>query len=172
MSPAALAEPAPADDLLACARAALEHVCDPEIPVLTITDLGILRSIDIAPDGAIVVTITPTYSGCPAMDVIGFDIKMALAKAGIDNARVRQALSPAWTTGWMSEAGRAKLKAYGIAPPEGRASRRALFGEDSVACPRCESQATEKVSEFGSTACKALWRCTVCREPFDYFKCI
>jgi ring-1,2-phenylacetyl-CoA epoxidase subunit PaaD len=172
MSVAALAERKPKDDLLARARAAIEEVCDPEIPVLTIADLGVLRSIESADDGAIEVTITPTYSGCPAMDVIGFDIKMALAKAGIDIARVRQVLSPAWTTDWMSEAGKAKLRAYGIAPPAARASRRALFGEESVVCPHCGSHETEKVSEFGSTACKALWRCPACREPFDYFKCI
>jgi ring-1,2-phenylacetyl-CoA epoxidase subunit PaaD len=168
----ALAELDTRDELVARARAAIEEVCDPEIPVLTIADLGVLRSVEAAADGAIEVTITPTYSGCPAMDVIGFDIKMALAKAGIDNARVRQVLSPAWTTDWMSEAGKAKLRAYGIAPPAGRASRRALFGEQSIACPHCGSHETEKVSEFGSTACKALWRCKICREPFDYFKCI
>ena len=172
MNAAALAEMEPTDDLIARAREAVEQVCDPEIPVLTIADLGVLRSIDFASDGAVDVTITPTYSGCPAMDVIGFDIKAALIKAGIENARVRQVLSPAWTTDWMSDAGKAKLLAYGIAPPAVRASRRALFGEDSVACPHCGSQETEKVSEFGSTACKALWRCTTCREPFDYFKCI
>jgi ring-1,2-phenylacetyl-CoA epoxidase subunit PaaD len=159
-------------DVLARARAAVEQVCDPEIPVLTIADLGVLRSVDLASDGAVEVTITPTYSGCPAMDVIGFEVRAALMQAGIDDARVRQVLSPAWTTDWMSEAGKAKLRAYGIAPPAGRASRRALFGEESVACPHCGSQHTEKVAEFGSTACKALWRCTTCREPFDYFKCI
>jgi ring-1,2-phenylacetyl-CoA epoxidase subunit PaaD len=160
------------NDLIALARAAVEEVCDPEIPVLTIADLGVLRSVESAADGGIEVTITPTYSGCPAMDVIGFEVKAALMKAGIDNARIRQVLSPAWTTDWMSDAGKAKLRAYGIAPPATRASRRALFGEESVACPHCGSQATEKISEFGSTACKALWRCTACREPFDYFKCI
>jgi ring-1,2-phenylacetyl-CoA epoxidase subunit PaaD len=160
------------NDLIALARAAVEEVCDPEIPVLTIADLGVLRSVESAADGGIEVTITPTYSGCPAIDVIGFEVKAALMKAGIDNARIRQVLSPAWTTDWMSEAGKAKLRAYGIAPPATRASRRALFGEESVACPHCGSQATEKISEFGSTACKALWRCTACREPFDYFKCI
>jgi ring-1,2-phenylacetyl-CoA epoxidase subunit PaaD len=168
----ALAELDIKDDLVARARAALEQVCDPEIPVLTIADLGVLRSVEAAADGAVDVTITPTYSGCPAMDVIGFEVKTALMKAGIDNARVRQVLSPAWTTDWMSEAGRAKLRSYGIAPPAARASRRALFGDESIACPHCGSQETEKVSEFGSTACKALWRCTLCREPFDYFKCI
>jgi ring-1,2-phenylacetyl-CoA epoxidase subunit PaaD len=168
----ALAELESKDDLVARARAAVEQVCDPEIPVLTIADLGVLRSIEVAADGALEVAITPTYSGCPAMDVIGFEVKAALIKAGIDKTRVRQVLAPAWTTDWMSEAGKAKLLAYGIAPPAARVSRRALFGEDSVACPHCGSQETEKVSEFGSTACKALWRCTACREPFDYFKCI
>jgi ring-1,2-phenylacetyl-CoA epoxidase subunit PaaD len=168
----ALAELESKDDLVARARAAVEQVCDPEIPVLTIADLGVLRSIEVAADGALEVAITPTYSGCPAMDVIAFEVKAALIKAGIDKTRVRQVLPPAWTTDWMSEAGKAKLLAYGIAPPAVRASRRALFGEDSVACPHCGSQETEKVSEFGSTACKALWRCTACREPFDYFKCI
>jgi ring-1,2-phenylacetyl-CoA epoxidase subunit PaaD len=169
---AGLAEFEMQDDVVARARAALEEVCDPEIPVLTIADLGVLRSIDVAGDGAVEVTITPTYSSCPAMDAIGFDIKTALAKAGLDKARVRQVLAPAWTTDWMSAAGKAKLKAYGIAPPRPRASRRALFGEESIACPHCGSEETEKVSEFGSTACKALWRCKSCREPFDYFKCI
>jgi ring-1,2-phenylacetyl-CoA epoxidase subunit PaaD len=172
MSALKLAEPHTEDHLVAVARAAVEQVCDPEIPVLTIADLGVLRSVDLASDGAIDVAITPTYSGCPAMDVIGFEIKAALIKAGIDNARIRQVLSPAWTTDWMSEAGKAKLRVYGIAPPAARASRRALFGEESVACPHCGSEETEKVSEFGSTACKALWRCMTCREPFDYFKCI
>jgi ring-1,2-phenylacetyl-CoA epoxidase subunit PaaD len=168
----ALAELDSKDDLITRAREAVEQVCDPEIPVLTIVDLGVLRSIDLGADGAVDVAITPTYSGCPAMDVIGFEVRAALMKAGIGNARVRQVLSPAWTTDWMSEAGKTKLRAYGIAPPAARASRRALFGEESIACPHCGSQDTEKVSEFGSTACKALWRCTACREPFDYFKCI
>jgi ring-1,2-phenylacetyl-CoA epoxidase subunit PaaD len=172
MAAAALAALKRKNDLIALARAAVEEVCDPEIPVLTIADLGVLRSVESAADGGIEVTITPTYSGCPAMDVIGFEVKAALMKAGIDNARIRQVLSPAWTTDWMSDAGKAKLRAYGIAPPAARASRRALFGEESVACPHCGSRETEKVSEFGSTACKALWRCTACREPFDYFKCI
>ena len=151
---------------------AAAQVCDPEIPVLTIADLGVLRSVDIAEDGAVEVAITPTYSGCPAMDVIGVDLELALLKAGIAKARIRHVLSPAWTTDWMSEAGRAKLLAYGIAPPAATSSRRALFGEDGVACPRCGSERTQKISEFGSTACKSLWRCLACREPFDHFKCI
>ncbi|GJD62432.1 Putative 1,2-phenylacetyl-CoA epoxidase, subunit D [Methylobacterium frigidaeris] len=162
----------PADaDLARRAQAAAATVCDPEIPVLTIADLGVLRAVTVE-DGRVEVAITPTYSGCPAMDVIGIEVQTALAQAGIPDARVRLVLSPAWTTDWMTEAGKAKLTAYGIAPPAGKASRRALFGEERVACPHCGSAGTEKVSEFGSTACKALWRCTVCREPFDYFKCI
>ena len=151
---------------------AAAQVCDPEIPVLTIADLGVLRSVEIVEDGAVEVAITPTYSGCPAMDVIGVDVELALLKAGLDKVRIRHVLSPAWTTDWMSEAGRAKLLAYGIAPPAATSSRRALFGEDGVACPRCGSELTQKISEFGSTACKSLWRCLACREPFDHFKCI
>ena len=151
---------------------AAAQVCDPEIPVLTIADLGVLRAVEVAEDGSVEVTITPTYSGCPAMDVIGVDVDLALARAGIDKARIRHVLSPAWTTDWMSEAGRAKLLAYGIAPPAAKSSRRALFGDDGAACPRCGSERTQKISEFGSTACKSLWRCLACREPFDHFKCI
>jgi ring-1,2-phenylacetyl-CoA epoxidase subunit PaaD len=159
-------------DLLERARAAAAEVCDPEVPVLTIADLGVLRSVEVADDGAVEVAITPTYSGCPAMDVIGVEVQVALARAGIERARVRHVLSPAWTTDWMSEEGRAKLKAYGIAPPERSAGRRALFAEDRAACPLCGSADTEKLSEFGSTACKSLWRCRACREPFDAFKCL
>ena len=155
---------------LAQARAALADVCDPEIPVLTIADLGVLRDVRLA-GGQIEVDITPTYSGCPAMTTITLDIELALARAGFDAVKVRTVLSPAWTTDWMSQAGRAKLRAYGIAPPAGRSGRRALFGQDKVACPRCASLETERLSEFGSTSCKALWRCRACREPFDYFKC-
>lgn len=161
-----------ADALRERARVAASEVCDPEIPVLTIADLGVLRSVEVAEDGAVEVAITPTYSGCPAMDVIGVEVQVALARAGIDRARVRQVLSPAWTTDWMSEEGRAKLKAYGIAPPERGAGRRGLFAEDRAACPLCGSHDTEKLSEFGSTACKSLWRCRACREPFDAFKCL
>jgi ring-1,2-phenylacetyl-CoA epoxidase subunit PaaD len=145
-------------------------VVDPELPVLTIADLGVLRDVTAGPDG-VEVTITPTYTGCPAMNMIALDIETALAAAGIRNARVRTVLAPAWTTDWMTEAGRRKLAAYGVAPPPPRASRRALFAEDEVACPRCGATETAQISEFGSTACKALWRCRACGEPFDRFKC-
>jgi ring-1,2-phenylacetyl-CoA epoxidase subunit PaaD len=146
-------------------------VCDPEIPVLTIEDLGVLRDVRVENDH-VEVLITPTYSGCPAMSMITLEVETALAAAGITNARVTTVLSPAWTTDWMTEAGKEKLRAYGIAPPVGAASRRALFGEEQVTCPRCGAGDTARISQFGSTACKALWRCNVCAEPFDYFKCI
>ncbi|MGY3239215.1 ring-1,2-phenylacetyl-CoA epoxidase subunit PaaD [Bradyrhizobium sp. USDA 4472] len=145
-------------------------VVDPEIPVLTIADLGVLRDVIVDGDHAEVV-ITPTYSGCPAMNMIALEIEIALERAGFRRPKVRAVLSPAWTTDWMSEEGRRKLRAYGIAPPQASGSRRALFGEQAVACPQCGSEKTELLSEFGSTSCKALWRCKSCREPFDYFKC-
>ena len=145
-------------------------VVDPEIPVLTIADLGVLRDVAIN-DGCVEVAITPTYSGCPAMNMITLEIELALEREGFRHSRVRTVLSPAWTTDWMSEEGRRKLHAYGIAPPQASSSRRALFGEQAVACPQCGSDKTELLSEFGSTSCKALWRCKACREPFDYFKC-
>jgi ring-1,2-phenylacetyl-CoA epoxidase subunit PaaD len=145
-------------------------VVDPEIPVLTIADLGVLRDVRVA-DGRVEVAITPTYSGCPAMNMIAIEIKLALERAGIRNSKVRTVLSPAWTTDWMSDDGRRKLREYGIAPPQVASSRRALFGVQQVECPQCGSADTELLSEFGSTSCKALWRCKSCREPFDYFKC-
>jgi len=145
-------------------------VVDPEIPVLTIADLGVLRDVAVT-DGRVEVAITPTYSGCPAMNMIALEIELALEREGFRGSRVRTVLSPAWTTDWMSEQGRQKLKAYGIAPPQAGSGRRALFGEQQVACPQCGSEDTEVLSEFGSTSCKALWRCRSCREPFDYFKC-
>ncbi|SFP03321.1 ring-1,2-phenylacetyl-CoA epoxidase subunit PaaD [Bradyrhizobium sp. Ghvi] len=149
---------------------AAASVVDPEIPVLTIADLGVLR--DVVLDGDRVdVAITPTYSGCPAMNLIALEIELALERAGFRHPKVRTVLSPAWTTDWMSEDGRSKLRAYGIAPPQASGSRRALFGEQTVACPQCGSDKTELLSEFGSTSCKGLWRCKTCREPFDYFKC-
>ena len=146
------------------------QVVDPEIPVLTIADLGVLRDVMVN-DGCVVVAITPTYSGCPAMNMIGLEIELALEREGFRNSKVRTVLSPAWTTDWMSDDGRRKLLAYGIAPPIAESGRRALFGEQQVACPQCRSDNTELLSEFGSTSCKALWRCKSCREPFDYFKC-
>jgi ring-1,2-phenylacetyl-CoA epoxidase subunit PaaD len=149
---------------------AAASVVDPEIPVLTIADLGVLRDVAIAGD-RVEVAITPTYSSCPAMNMIALEIELALERAGFRQPKVRTVLSPAWTTDWMSEAGRQKLRDYGIAPPQAASSRRALFGDQAVTCPQCGSDNTELLSEFGSTSCKALWRCKACREPFDYFKC-
>ena len=151
------------------AREAASPVADPEIPVLTIADLGVLRDV-VEDEQGVEVRITPTYSGCSAMNMIALEVELALERAGIPG-RVRQVLSPAWTTDWMSEEGRRKLRAYGIAPPQPGSGRRALFGRDQVDCPRCGSAETEVIAEFGSTSCKALWRCRSCREPFDYFKC-
>ena len=146
---------------LAQAKAAAAAVEDPEIPVLTIADLGILRNVRLDGD-TVEVTITPTYSGCPAMNVIAWEIEAALSRAGFPKTRVLSVLSPAWTTDWMSEDGRRKLRDYGIAPPDPSAH---------PACPQCKSKNTELISAFGSTACKALHRCLACREPFDAFKC-
>jgi ring-1,2-phenylacetyl-CoA epoxidase subunit PaaD len=153
--------------------AVLEAVTDPEIPVLTVTDLGIIRDVKLKDDGGVEVIITPTYSGCPAMNTIEINIRAVLQEHGYDNVTVTTVLHPAWTTDWMTEAGRRKLKAYGIAPPvDGTADKGALFAEQPKAeCPQCGSVNTELVSQFGSTACKSLYRCLDCREPFDYFKC-
>jgi ring-1,2-phenylacetyl-CoA epoxidase subunit PaaD len=145
-------------------------VVDPEIPVLTIADLGVLREVTVTADG-VEVAITPTYIGCPAMQMITLDIEIALERAGVGPAHVKTILSPAWTTDWMTEEGRRKLTEYGIAPPPRSGSRRALFGEEFSNCPRCGSADVEKISEFGSTACKSLLRCLACREPFELFKC-
>jgi ring-1,2-phenylacetyl-CoA epoxidase subunit PaaD len=149
---------------------AAAQVVDPEIPVLTIADLGVLREVAIN-DGHVEVTITPTYSGCPAMNMIALEIELALEREGFRGSKIRTVLSPAWTTDWMSEEGRHKLREYGIAPPQASSARRALFGVERITCPQCGSEDTEVLSEFGSTSCKALWRCNSCREPFDYFKC-
>jgi ring-1,2-phenylacetyl-CoA epoxidase subunit PaaD len=149
---------------------AASRVVDPEIPVLTIADLGVLREV-VVTDAGVEVAITPTYSGCPAMNMIALEIELALEREGFAKPRIRTVLSPAWTTDWMSEEGRRKLRDYGIAPPLPASSRRALFGVQEVACPQCGSSSTELLSEFGSTSCKALWRCKSCHEPFDYFKC-
>lgn len=151
----------------------LETVTDPEVPVLTITDLGIVRDVQISGDD-IEVIITPTYTGCPAMDMIAMNIRLALAENGFTKITIRSVLSPAWTTDWMSESGKQKLKAYGIAPPNPRQQvcNNDLFAPDeAIQCPRCESFHTHRISEFGSTACKSLFQCDDCKEPFDYFKC-
>ncbi len=156
---------------LAHAHAVAAGVVDPEIPVLTIADLGILRRVYVAGD-SVIVDVSPTYLGCPAVRAIELAVEAALRDAGFQNVRVARVLSPAWSTDDITIEGRAKLKDYGIAPPGRRTKGALLFGDDYVTCPKCNSTATEKISEFGSTACKALWRCTTCREPFDYFKCI
>lgn len=150
-------------------RAALERVTDPEIPVLTIADLGVLR--EVSQQGERVqVVITPTYSGCPAMEAIAQDIKEVLRRHGCADAEVKTRLFPPWTTDWLSAAGKEKLRRYGIAPPPGPAAAGATFA--APRCPRCDSGNAERISEFGSTPCKALYRCGDCREPFDYFKCL
>ncbi|MFT4014871.1 MAG: phenylacetate-CoA oxygenase subunit PaaJ [Paracoccus sp. (in: a-proteobacteria)] len=158
----------------------LSDVPDPEIPVISLTDLGIIR--DVAWQGdTLVVTVTPTYSGCPATGIINLDIETALRGRGIGKLRLERQISPPWTTDWISAEGREKLRDYGIAPPiDGTAADGVLAGRIgrlmgsnlTIACPRCGSTHTEKVSQFGSTPCKASWRCKDCLEPFDYFKCI
>lgn len=152
-------------------RNIVSTVQDPEIPVLTIEDLGILRDIRVEGD-AIEIVITPTYSGCPAMDMIAVNIRAALQAHGYEKVKVTTILDPPWTTDWISEDGKAKLRQYGIAPPVGTANKNALLGEEKkVPCPHCGSGDTELISLFGSTACKSLYRCKACLEPFDYFKC-
>jgi ring-1,2-phenylacetyl-CoA epoxidase subunit PaaD len=152
---------------------ALEEVKDPEIPVLSVVDLGIARDVRVQ-DGHVEVVITPTYSGCPAMDMITRDIRRTLIDHGWEDSTVTTRLAPAWTTDWLSDDGRRKLSEYGIAPPaQPSADKRALMGHaPAIACPLCGSHQTERISEFGSTACKALHRCLECLEPFDYFKCV
>lgn len=142
--------------------ALLSEVADPEIPVLTITDLGIVRDVDCS-DG-VTVSLTPTYSGCPATEVIESSVAAALEERGVEDVRIRRVLSPPWTTDWITPEGREKLRVYGIAPPTRR--------EGPIACPRCRSDRTEVVSEYGSTACKAAYKCLDCLEPFEYFKCL
>jgi ring-1,2-phenylacetyl-CoA epoxidase subunit PaaD len=145
-------------------------VLDPEVPVLTIEDLGILRAVEETGDG-VVVTITPTYSGCPAMDAIRDDILTAFADAGRSDVRVEFTLSPAWTTDWMSDDGKRKLQDFGIAPPQPTGDRPVKLSL-TLRCPQCGSPDTRELSHFGSTACKSLWVCNACREPFDHFKSI
>lgn len=150
----------------------LEEVSDPEIPVLTIVDLGVVREVQLGAEGC-EIKITPTYSGCPAMKTIEDDIIAKLKEKGVESVKVDLILSPAWTTDWISENGRSKLHAYGIAPPVDEVDKSVLFAEPpKVACPRCGSQHTRMISLFGSTACKAQYQCNDCLEPFDYFKCL
>ena len=151
----------------------LKEVVDPEIPVLTIVDMGVVRNIFKTENG-IEVSITPTYSGCPAMEMIASDITSALIKKGYTNITIKTVLSPAWTTDWITDDAKEKLRIYGIVPPEhSSADKNYLLGNPKVVkCPRCKSEHTEMISQFGSTACKALWKCVDCKEPFDYFKCI
>lgn len=148
----------------------LASVTDPEVPVLTITDLGIVRDVKINGD-EVEVIITPTYTGCPAMDMIAMNIRLALIENGFHNIKISSVLAPAWTTDWMSEAGKRKLIAYGIAPPQSESGRFMRPESFRVLCPQCHSTNTKCISEFGSTACKALYQCNDCKEPFDYFKC-
>jgi ring-1,2-phenylacetyl-CoA epoxidase subunit PaaD len=178
-----VSEPAkvlPSPTVAAASRAwpILRRVPDPEIPVLSVTDLGIVRAVEESADGrSVIVTLTPTYSGCPATEVITHDVREALA-ASYDVVEIRIQLSPAWTTDWLSEAGRNKLFGYGIAPPsrgtgvvaDGRKSLPILDIGSPDVCPQCGSHDLEEIAGFGSTPCKALWRCVTCREPFDYFK--
>lgn len=149
---------------------AAASVLDPEVPAVNVEDIGILRSVEVV-DGVAVAKVTPTYSGCPAVLAIELAIEAALRDAGFD-ARIERVISPPWTTDWITPQGREKLRAYGIAPPVKASGKGALFTDLVVHCPQCGSEDTERVSEFGSTACKALWRCRACAEPFDYFKCL
>ena len=160
--------------------AILETVSDPEVPVLSVIDLGIVREIIALPayqggvSWGLQILITPTYTGCPAIDVMNINIRMALLEAGFTNITIKQVLSPAWTTDWMSENGKEKLKAYGIAPPQYKqavCTPDSFQQDEAIPCPMCNSYHTRLVSQFGSTACKALYQCNDCKEPFDYFKC-
>lgn len=153
--------------------ALMEEVFDPEVPVLTIVDLGVVRDIEHLENDGWKITITPTYSGCPAMKRIEDDIREKLLEHGIEHVEVKNVLSPAWTTDWLSENGRRKLQEYGIAPPVDEIDKSVLFAEQpTVPCPRCLSKHTKMISQFGSTACKAHYQCQDCLEPFDYFKCL
>jgi len=151
----------------------LEEINDPEVPVLSIIDLGIVRDVKMN-DEELEVIITPTYTGCPAMDMIAATIKIQLATLGFKKIKITQVLSPAWTTEWMSEEGKRKLREYGIAPPNPKqqvCDQKLFAVAEAVQCPHCNSYHTHRISEFGSTACKALYQCDDCKEPFDYFKC-
>ena len=151
----------------------LDEVADPEVPVLSIIELGIVRDVFVdSAIGSVRVVITPTYSGCPAMDVIAMQIRMCLLSKGAKQVLVENQISPSWTTDWMTEKGKEKLEAYGIAPPKRKSSNPlALFEEDTVTCPKCKSDDTVLTSQFGATSCKALYKCNHCKEPFEHFKC-
>lgn len=151
----------------------LSEISDPEIPAVSILDLGIVRDVAFTGgDREITVIITPTYSGCPAMDLISMQIRMALMSRGLKKVHIKMQLAPAWTTDWITDEGKAKMKAYGIAPPVRKAKDAlGLFEEDEITCPHCQSLHTEMVSQFGATSCKAMYRCLDCREPFEHFKC-
>lgn len=172
--------PASVQEAQARVMSVLETVTDPEVPVLSLPDLGVIRMVDVFPSAnsenglAVRIAITPTYTGCPAIDVMKMNIRIALAEQGFREVIIEEVLSPAWTTDWMTESGKQKLKAYGIAPPHQRQSvctPDAFQEEEAVECPQCGSYHTRLVSRFGSTACKALYQCDNCKEPFDYFKC-
>lgn len=168
-----VARPRPTDAVSAAAWDLAATVVDPEVPVLTIADLGVLRSVVVDDDLAgprVVVEITPTYSGCPAVDAIRDDIRSVLSAAGYADVDVRTVLSPAWTTDWMSDEGKQKLAAYGIAPPTGTRPAGPVSLGLGIRCPQCGSLHTRQLSRFGSTSCKALYVCQRCQEPFDYFK--
>ncbi|MBJ7483677.1 1,2-phenylacetyl-CoA epoxidase subunit PaaD [Brevundimonas sp.] len=152
--------------------AVLAEVPDPEIPAISLVDLGIIRDIETDPSGATRIVITPTYTGCPATLVIETSIRVALDRAGLEDVAIRSRLSPPWTTDWITDEGRENLRRYGIAPPERGDGHGSLKAETPAACPQCGSVDTVEVSRFGSTPCKALWRCRACAEPFDRFKCI
>lgn len=155
----------------------LETVADPEVPVLSVMDLGVVRNVEITEHPAgwkILLSVTPTYTGCPAIDVMKINIRMALLAEGFTDIIITETLSPAWTTDWMTETGKEKLKAYGIAPPQYKqavCTPDSFQEEEAIPCPLCNSYHTRLVSQFGSTACKALYQCNDCKEPFDYFKC-
>lgn len=153
----------------------LQDVKDPEVPVLSILDLGVVRKVEVFNNDnqpSVTIAITPTYSGCPAMDVIAMGIRMSLLGHGVKNITVTQQLSPAWTTDWMTEEGKQKLKEYGIAPPNRKSFKELeLFEQEEIACPKCNSTDTQLVSQYGPTSCKALYSCNSCKEPFEHFKC-
>ena len=162
------------DDLTLPIWQALADVPDPEIPVLSVLDLGMVRDVSVSDSGQVVVKVTPTYSGCPATDTIAKDIVQHLTQVGFPDSHIEMVLSPPWSSAWINDQAREKLRQYGITPPDKAGfSKQALLGREPVVrCPKCGAKDTRKVSEFGSTPCKAHYQCNACKEPFDYFKCI